>query len=286
MYTEYDYRNELRHHGIKGQKWGVKNGPPYPLGASDHSSSEKKAGWKVNNTLAKKKESNVKKVVVVDDRIIPIKKCNTTKMQDLNIINSKMSLSHSECERIIDGNGNIKDFGKTLINTISGRLSNCQGCTYCGVLRRQGYDVVAKTSNQKMMDPSNVKKYFKNASYETVGVNHPLINPIQVSAERGIKRSQIRDYIPKLEKKMIAHGDGTYGNFIGCGHSVEYYVSNGGVQIYDNQLKTRYSSLNEYVKRNYDSAWYSNDIFAFARLDNCEPNFKNLIRDEIIEVRR
>ena len=23
--------NELYHHGIKGQKWGVKNGPPYPL---------------------------------------------------------------------------------------------------------------------------------------------------------------------------------------------------------------------------------------------------------------
>lgn len=22
---------ELYHHGIKGQKWGVRNGPPYPL---------------------------------------------------------------------------------------------------------------------------------------------------------------------------------------------------------------------------------------------------------------
>ena len=24
----------LAHHGIKGQKWGVKNGPPYPLHSS------------------------------------------------------------------------------------------------------------------------------------------------------------------------------------------------------------------------------------------------------------
>lgn len=23
--------SELKHHGVKGQKWGVKNGPPYPL---------------------------------------------------------------------------------------------------------------------------------------------------------------------------------------------------------------------------------------------------------------
>lgn len=35
----------LAHHGIRGQKWGVRNGPPYPLGEKDHSASEKKAGW-------------------------------------------------------------------------------------------------------------------------------------------------------------------------------------------------------------------------------------------------
>lgn len=35
----------LAHHGILGQKWGHQNGPPYPLDAKDHSSSEKKAGW-------------------------------------------------------------------------------------------------------------------------------------------------------------------------------------------------------------------------------------------------
>lgn len=38
--------NELYHHGIKGQKWGDKNGPPYPLSASSHSLSEKKEGTK------------------------------------------------------------------------------------------------------------------------------------------------------------------------------------------------------------------------------------------------
>ena len=38
--------NYLAHHGILGQKWGVKNGPPYPLGASDHNASERKAGYK------------------------------------------------------------------------------------------------------------------------------------------------------------------------------------------------------------------------------------------------
>lgn len=38
--------NYLAHHGILGMHWGKKNGPPYPLGAEDHSASEKKAGYK------------------------------------------------------------------------------------------------------------------------------------------------------------------------------------------------------------------------------------------------
>lgn len=30
MYVYY-YRSSLRHHGIKGQEWGVRRGPPYPI---------------------------------------------------------------------------------------------------------------------------------------------------------------------------------------------------------------------------------------------------------------
>lgn len=33
----------LMHHGIKGQKWGKRNGPPYPLDSSQKSSSEKRS---------------------------------------------------------------------------------------------------------------------------------------------------------------------------------------------------------------------------------------------------
>lgn len=33
--------DELYHHGIRGQKWGVKNGPPYPLKGGNYSRTEK-----------------------------------------------------------------------------------------------------------------------------------------------------------------------------------------------------------------------------------------------------
>lgn len=49
MWT-YVSSDALYHHGIKGQRWGVKNGPPYPLDASDYSASEKRKGSPKNKS--------------------------------------------------------------------------------------------------------------------------------------------------------------------------------------------------------------------------------------------
>ena len=53
----------VKHHGVLGQKHGVKNGPPYPLDEGDHSSSEesaaKKAGISVGTSSGKGSLDNV-----------------------------------------------------------------------------------------------------------------------------------------------------------------------------------------------------------------------------------
>lgn len=43
---------ELKHHGVKGQKWGVKNGPPYPL--TKVTKGDEKSSNEIYKSLSKK----------------------------------------------------------------------------------------------------------------------------------------------------------------------------------------------------------------------------------------
>ena len=56
----------LSHHGIVGQKWGHRNGPPYPLGAESHSKAQiaaaKKAGVKVGKSTGRYVKTRSSKV--------------------------------------------------------------------------------------------------------------------------------------------------------------------------------------------------------------------------------
>ncbi len=66
FYVGYYEDHYLAHHGILGQKWGRKNGPPYPLEPKDHSASEKKAGWatSLKEHHAEKKKKKQQKVAL------------------------------------------------------------------------------------------------------------------------------------------------------------------------------------------------------------------------------
>lgn len=66
--------SDLYHHGILGQRWGRRNGPPYPLDGPDHSSSERKAGWRKSLgggsfKRKKKKQKNVDAEAIAKERL-------------------------------------------------------------------------------------------------------------------------------------------------------------------------------------------------------------------------
>lgn len=58
---------ELYHHGIAGQKWGVQNGPPYPLKETVHDKIVKKAKTEEGRTGAEigKKVGQIRSAVTI-----------------------------------------------------------------------------------------------------------------------------------------------------------------------------------------------------------------------------
>lgn len=75
--------NYLMHHGILGMKWGVQNGPPYPLGADKHSASEKKAGWmsSLKSKSEAKKKSKKKQAALEKARKTRAEKAKQKKLE-------------------------------------------------------------------------------------------------------------------------------------------------------------------------------------------------------------
>ena len=76
MWT-YNYSTELYHHGILGQKWGQRNGPPYPLDSKQMSSREKtaqtnssKIATTEDNQSKRKLTDKQKKVIAISAAVV------------------------------------------------------------------------------------------------------------------------------------------------------------------------------------------------------------------------
>ena len=107
----------LAHHGVKGQKWGVQNGPPYPIdrdGGKGVAKSDE--GGKIGTGQKKKKESDLAKQSVTS-----IKRGMRSLQKEIELHKSKISNpskhilewdTYSERKK----NGLIKHWNKEIVN--------------------------------------------------------------------------------------------------------------------------------------------------------------------------
>ena len=101
----------LAHHGVKGQKWGDRNGPPYPLDAEDHSASEKKAGWK--KSLDKSKKFSRKEYRREEDRLYNEKEAELSTKYKLDELQKKaIDYGSKHNLDLDDGGGGSEAHGK------------------------------------------------------------------------------------------------------------------------------------------------------------------------------
>ena len=281
--------NNLQHHGILGQKWGVrrfqnKDGSLTKAGKEriqnkDNSSSKvdkektqnkQTADEFINERMGNKITSNVtgggEEFIAYAVSIVSY----VALMKGVSKISEK--ISRKNCLKELDElkeDRDIESFDKApkLRSKMSpdksmkvtnpdypddGTTMNCTFCTTALALREKGYDVKAT----KLTDGMYSDDFFKTT-----------FNSPEVKVSKKTTPTSLLD-------DLSANGEGSYGNLTvrwkyGGGHSVFWKVENGETHIYDGQ------NGKEYTKDNATYRTFTKELSlgksTYNRLDNCEP---------------
>lgn len=133
VYTQLEIEQELEenadylaHHGRKGQKWGHRNGPPYPLDYKDLSSEEREQAKSEAIRRGDVKEASYNREYYTDDELNKV----------INRFNLNAKLSDISTEKVMSTWDKIQDVS-TKMQTASNAIGNASNL----------YNNVAKVSN-------------------------------------------------------------------------------------------------------------------------------------------
>ena len=297
MVYGYHKSDELYHHGIFGMKWGERNGPPYPLGADDHSASEKKAGWRKSLKNGKENQNDSKKgllfprtvksmvrstfhpasvelAMIADDAIdIGIAKAKD-KMDDKR--REKLPVDKKTGLHLKTKEMNISQDAKKVnpgFHSAFGGKQN-ENCTYCSVaysLRRKGYDVKANDCEPQYFNEV-LKKAYQPPPKETI----PL-KDVAFRSSQKIPRKEREQRMDDICKAMIGNGKDKFGSLSimwktgWIGHALSYEVKDGKLMIIDPQIGKVYNNPKSFLKHcSLDSSLW------FAETTNSKINAKTI----------
>jgi hypothetical protein len=194
--------SDLYHHGILGQKWGKRNGPPYPLNASAHSSAENKAGWKkslkssggsgeINGSRFKKRNRKQQKVYDANVRYLESQKKLSN--NNLNIEKKKRGIQ-------TDDNRSIEDIRKENIKLINDSHESQNILNKYKKIELNENDVNS-LNDLKSLYESNKKKNNKEFDYFEK-------NDAKIALERAKKEDKYDiEFLEALQNKRILDDD-------------------------------------------------------------------------------
>lgn len=269
-------RNDLYHHGIKGQKWGVRNGPPYPLDEGKKSMAEKRmenhgpkgrhfgAGvggsngsrinWKkvakgATITTAATAAATIAFTLALrgyfKHRISQERKTNL--LEHSNDVIKKIVGEHSYDDDMMS----VNNFEGFMFGDPPGYRMNCTMCTTAYDLRKRGYDVQANASNFGRTE-KDVASWYKNTTRKD------FVKTRKLSSLKEALNEQ-----PEGARGNIITGVGPYDSK----HSMVWEKYKGRIVITDCQSQATYDDVDEILRPK------SIHGYQFLRTDNREVNW-------------
>lgn len=306
----------LMHYGVKGMKWGVRK-EYVPKGRRQSSGMQSRQSKGAIDVLLADPELTTYATLTVallayhgGKRISDlhkqgwftekyeasdVKRCRTTKEEDLKLINPLKGVSEQTIEKL-PYIKSISELSKAEQKELTaamkdGWMDNCVYCTTAGALRRKGYDVEAKNSPGRGHSTEQMMKWWKGSKIESFD-GRSESNPkkadnfvLDAQEREGKKKRSDSDQLNHMSQVLQKQGVGAYGEMrvygFFCGHSVGYSVEKEGVMIHDNQVRHSYK-LDDYFKT-HDHFYPSSSVY--MRLDTCEPDLDRILKEHAVKPR-
>lgn len=294
MWTyNYNYSNELYHHGILGMKWGVRryqnsDGSLTSAGKrrynKDSKEKDESEEIKKKRGLTDKQKKVIKIGAIVCGAALAtygaykIYQLYTGSNQKIDpetgfrLINKKLTekqqLNAINPGRISFLNKTGKFKNKEIIN---GSSMNCMLCTTAYELRQRGYDVHAGLSTNGYQPDDLFNKIYKNY-FSTKDVSPG--------------KNAIESY-NRIEKALLKEGSGSRGNIVvwwkgfGGGHSMIWENVNGSIKFLDGQTGQEYKNFSQEILQNISET----RPIQLLRTDNLElniPEIKKVINSDTV----
>lgn len=259
----------IQHHGIKGQKWGKRNGPPYPLDYDDHSAAQKRLNpkrtidGKRDETTKKKGLSDAQKKALKIGAIAAGAALAGIAAYKLGAIDKLVSVGKTTMSSLPEGVQTFKFetfepehiFPKDLggVTNPKGLKNNCKDVAEATLKRWLGVDPGAVAGEKSTV--GNLHDFIEKRGYNSNGVHW-------LGEDGGITPDPSGDSTGRVTRQILRKfKDGDCG-MIGVswdpsvlppgskedGHAFNWFISKGQVIFYDDQPDPPVTDASRYFK--------------------------------------
>lgn len=264
--------DELKHHGILGQKWGVRRYENYD-GTLTPEGRERYGIGDSKKSSSKEKGLEIPLAILATTaiRLAPLGISIAIDRHQRKLYDKEQDIPKeklSELKTYPPPPEAINDSYKNVNKRFPafGTTNNCVACSMSMELRQRGYDVRARMFEDGVNGEETIKKCFKGAKVDQIKVDTSKVTEKKSALNNKYEKACVKQLKKDVAKK---YGDNARGialiRWKGAfmGHAIYFRIENGEAVFYDGQDKRRNPIDVENMLTTCDF-----DYFRTARVDN------------------